>query len=42
MPNDYKAYPEDSFDNMVKFSKIIIFPFLFDYKQEVAKKKFAT
>ena len=39
MPNDYKAYPEDSFENMVKFSNNnnFSFPYLFDYKQEVAK-----
>ena len=39
MPNDYEAYPEDSFENMQKFSKNnnFSFPYLFDYKQEVAK-----
>ena len=39
MPNDYKAYPEDSFENMVKFSNNnnFSFPYLFDNKQEVAK-----
>ena len=39
MPNDYIAYPEDSFENMVKFSNNnnFSFPYLFDYKQEVAK-----
>ena len=39
MPNDYKAYPEDSFENMQKFSNNnnFSFPYLFDYKQEVAK-----
>ncbi len=39
MPNDYEAYPEDSFENMQKFSKNnnFSFPYLFDKKQEVAK-----
>ena len=39
MPNDYKAYPEDSFENMQKFSNNnnFSFPYLFDDKQEVAK-----
>ena len=39
MPNDYESYPEDSFENMVKFSNNnnFSFPYLFDYKQEVAK-----
>ena len=39
MPNDYEAYPEDSFENMQKFSanNNFPFPYLFDYKQEVAK-----
>ena len=39
LPNDYKAYPEDSFENMQKFSNNnnFSFPYLFDYKQEVAK-----
>ena len=38
--NDVKNYPEDSFDNMVKFSKNhnFNFPYLFDESQEIAKK----
>ena len=37
--NDVKNYPEDSFDNMIKFSKNhnFNFPYLFDETQEVAK-----
>ena len=37
--NDVKNYPEDSFDNMIKFSKnhSFSFPYLFDETQEVAK-----
>ena len=27
--NDFVNYPDDSFDNMIKFSKIIILIFLF-------------
>ena len=40
MSNDTKNYPEDSFDKMISFSKInnFSFPYLFDGKQEVAKK----
>ena len=40
MSNDTKNYPEDSFDNMLSFSKVnnFNFPYLFDEKQEVAKK----
>ena len=40
MSNDTKNYPEDSFVNMLSFSKInrFNFPYLFDEKQEVAKK----
>ena len=40
MSNDTKNYPEDSFVNMLSFSKInyFNFPYLFDSKQEVAKK----
>ncbi len=40
MSNDVKNYPEDSFDNMVNFSKIhkFSFPYLFDETQEIAKK----
>ena len=35
-----KNYPEDSFDNMIKFSKNhnFGFPYLFDETQEIAKK----
>ena len=38
--NDVKNYPEDSFDNMVKFSQNhdFNFPYLFDATQEIAKK----
>ena len=37
--NDVKNYPEDSFDNMIEFSKNhnFIFPYLFDETQEIAK-----
>ena len=37
--NDVKNYPEDSFDNMVKFSQNnnFNFPYLFDETQEIAK-----
>ena len=40
MSNDVKNYPEDSFDNMIKFSKKhnFNFPYLFDETQEIAKK----
>ena len=39
MSNDVKNYPEDSFDNMKKFSKEnnFTFPYLYDETQEVAK-----
>ena len=39
MPNDTDNYPEDSFENMVKFSKQngFIFPYLIDENQDVAK-----
>ena len=39
MSNDAKKYPEDSFDNMKKFSKDnnFTFPYLYDETQEVAK-----
>ena len=39
MSNDTKNYPEDSFENMVLFSKKnkFTFPYLFDETQEVAK-----
>ena len=38
--NDVKNYPEDSFENMAKFSKNnnFHFPYLFDETQEIAKK----
>ncbi|MDA9629544.1 thioredoxin family protein [Candidatus Pelagibacter sp.] len=38
--NDYVNYPEDSFDNMIKFSNDnqFSFPYLQDKTQEVAKK----
>ena len=40
MSNDTRNYPEDSFENMIKFSKInkFNFPYLFDETQEIAKK----
>ena len=40
MPNDVIQYPDDSFDNMKKFSKKydFSFPFLYDETQEVSKK----
>ena len=40
MSNDTKNYPDDSFENMVKFSKInkFNFPYLLDETQETAKK----
>ena len=40
MSNDKKNYPDDSFDKMIQFSEInkFKFPYLFDEKQEVAKK----
>ena len=39
MSNDVKNYPEDSFENMITFSKSnnFSFPYLFDSSQEVAK-----
>ena len=39
MSNDTKNYPEDSFENMIKFSKNnnFNFPYLFDETQEIAK-----
>jgi|TARA_B110000438_G_C15783478_1_gene637339 peroxiredoxin len=39
MSNDIKNYPEDSFENMVSFSKIhgFTFPYLVDETQDVAK-----
>ena len=38
--NDVKNYPEDSFDNMIKFSRDhnFNFPYLFDETQNIAKK----
>ena len=38
--NDVKNYPEDSFENMISFSKThnFTFPYLFDKTQEVAKE----
>jgi len=40
MSNDTENYPEDSFDNMIKFAKNnkFNFPYLIDETQEVAKK----
>ena len=40
MSNDVKNYPEDSFENMISFSKMhnFSFPYLIDETQEVAKK----
>ena len=40
MSNDTKNYPEDSFENMKKFSKEnnFSFPYLYDESQEIAKK----
>ena len=41
MSNDTKNYPEDSFDNMIKFSKVNNFGqtnYLIDETQEIAKK----
>ena len=40
MSNDTKNYPEDSFENMINFSKKynFNFPYLIDETQEVAKK----
>ena len=40
MSNDTKNYPEDSFDNMIDFSKVndFSFPYLIDETQEVAQK----
>ena len=39
MSNDVKNYPEDSFENMITFSKLnnFSFPYLFDKTQVVAK-----
>ena len=40
MSNDTKNYPEDSFDNMIKFAKQhnFNFPYLIDKDQKIAKK----
>ena len=41
MSNDTKNYPEDSFDNMIKFAKVHNFGkmnYLFDETQEIARK----
>jgi peroxiredoxin len=41
MSNDTKNYPEDSFDNMIKFAEMNSFGeinYLFDETQEIAKK----
>ena len=40
MSNDVKNYPEDSFENMISFSKThnFTFPYLIDKTQEVAKE----
>ena len=39
MSNDVKNYPDDSFDNMISFSKLnnFSFPYLIDETQDVAK-----
>ena len=40
MSNDVKNYPEDSFENMISFSKLhnFSFPYVIDDTQEVAKE----
>ena len=40
MSNDIKNYPEDSFENMISFSKLhnFSFPYLIDETQKVAKE----
>ena len=40
MSNDIKNYPDDSFENMISFSKLnnFSFPYLVDETQDVAKK----
>ena len=40
MSNDVKNYPDDSFENMIAFSKLhnFSFPYLIDSTQEVAKE----
>ena len=35
--NDAMAYPEDSFEHMVKLAPILSFPYLFDASQDVAR-----
>ena len=39
MPNDVNTYPEDSFENMILFSKSNKFniPYLYDEEQNIAK-----
>ena len=39
MSNDVKNYPDDSFENMISFSKLnnFSFPYIIDEKQDVAK-----
>ena len=39
MSNDVKNYPDDSFENMISFSKLhsFSFPYLFDDTQKIAK-----
>ena len=39
MSNDVKNYPEDSFENMIAFSKLnnFSFPYIFDETQKIAK-----
>ena len=40
MSNDVKNYPEDSFENMISFSKLhnFSFPYLIDESQKIAKE----
>ena len=40
MSNDVKNYPDDSFENMIAFSKLnaFSFPYLIDETQDIAKK----
>jgi len=39
MSNDVKNYPEDSFENMISFTKVnsFSFPYLYDESQQIAK-----
>ena len=39
MSNDTKNYPDDSFENMIKFSKVnkFNFPYLLDETHKIAK-----